>query len=110
MFNPFYNENYQIRIIDALQMAAEILPLHRGKDPKVDNLLRVAQELKEFKEDQIKSWVPNTEYDKEDSWPPIGHPLYGLFHEARLKFEGNWQQERYENLLKYIEQLKGEKG
>lgn len=50
----------------------------------------------------VDGWTPHFDYGEAHraTWPPQGHPLYSLFHEARL--ERPWQRTRYETIVRYF--------
>jgi hypothetical protein len=50
------------------------------------------------------NWTPHFDYHDESRWPPHEHPLYSLFHGARLHF--NNDEFNYKNALKYAEMVR----
>jgi hypothetical protein len=51
------------------------------------------------------NWTPHHDYHDETRWPPRDHPLYGMFHHARLGFE-DWQ---YRKALEYAALAQGKR-
>lgn len=50
-----------------------------------------------------EGWVPNKDYDNEATWPPRGHPLGGLFHDARLQWPANMDSRAsYERVVDWL--------
>lgn len=47
----------------------------------------------------VQSWTPHSDYHDEARWPPRDHPLFGMFHDARLGM-GEWN---YKNALKFAD-------
>lgn len=46
-------------------------------------------------------WTPNEDFHNESLWPPREHPLYSLFHDARLGLcNGKWN---YQKAIEYAE-------
>lgn len=55
--------------------------------------------------EKLLDWTPHFDFGDESRWPPREHPLYGLFHDARLGL-GDWP---YKNALEYAELVRPRK-